>query len=359
MARVRARTVLLGTAATAALAVASAVPAQAAGSAGWHVARRLAVHGAYAQYTSVAAAGGHAWAAGGYGVAGYGSPSAAYWNGSRWSATSFPSAAVGEIQAVSADSPGDAWAVCAGDVLHWHDGRWTVARTWNLSQGPPGPYKSGISAFSPTDVWVFGGSSYGNGTWHLHGRTWTKVTGPGASIFTASAVSATDMWAIGGASADEILRYAGGGWHHVASPVLSGLEFGGIYASSASSVWVTATVSGTTGLQLLHLRGDTWTSYRIPWTLALSAVNPENFPFAPVGPDGRGGLWLSGYSSTTSGNWLLHVSESGAWSRVALHAGIVRSIAAIPGTTSLVAAGLTSLPSGDADGLVWAYGAAG
>jgi hypothetical protein len=325
------------------------------------VVHRFAPRGEYSQYSAVAVAGSHAWAAGDYGVAGYGLPTGAYWNGSRWSSTAFPKATVGGITALSADSPADAWAVTPGDVLHWHSGRRTIARTWNLDEGPPGPLKWGIIAFSPTDVWVLGPSGGGpsGGVWHLHGRTWTHVTGAGRSILTASAVSANDMWAIGW-QRGTLLHYVRGAWHAVAAPVLSGRRLGAIYASSPTSVWITAAESGPSGLQLLHLHGGRWTTYSLPWTLPVSAVNPESVPPNAISPDGTGGLWLSSYSAGRYTNWLLHFSGSGRWSKTSIGGWIVRSIVRVPGRTALWAVGSTPQGSGPypySDAVIWAHGA--
>src|SRR5258707_1049454 len=167
----------------------------------------------FSSYRSVTASDqSHAWAVGGTGVAGYGSPIAAHWHQGRWSASAMPSRAVGSVVAVSADGPRDAWAVTVGNVLHWHTGRWTIAKSFSLEGGPPGFQPTGITALSPTDVWVFGGTGHwaGRGTWHLHGHTWTKVAGAGHNIFEASAPSPRSTWAIAGRNGDSILRYANG-----------------------------------------------------------------------------------------------------------------------------------------------------
>jgi hypothetical protein len=254
--------------------------------------------------------------------------------------------------------------VTPGDVLHWHGGRWTIARTWNLDEGPPGPVKWGVTAFSfsPDNVWVFGpaGSGPSDGVWHLHGHAWSRVTGLAHSIFSASAVSASDIWAINAARAGSILHYSGGTWHAVTGPAIAGLRFGGIYASSPTSVWITATVSKTAGLQLLHLQGSRWTAHPMPWTLPVSAVDPDNIPAAALSPDGRGGLWLSGgYSSSRNSNWLLHFSQGGTWSRVAMHGGEVMGLARVHGSTGMWASGSTPQGSGAypyTDAVVWSYG---
>jgi hypothetical protein len=249
-------------------------------------------------------------------------------------------------------------------VLHWHSGKWSTARTWNLSGGPPGPIKTGITALSPSDVWVFGGNltslGGGNGTWHLHGKTWTKVKGPGASIYSASAVSPTEMWGIGGTAADAIVHYSAGSWHTVASPSLHGLQFGRIVATSAGSVWVTASPVGKTGLRLLHLQGGKWTTHRPPWSLPLSTSDGE-LPVGALSPDGHAGFWLTAYSSNQNSNWLLHFS-AGKWTRVSMGRKVVNSIARIPGKAALWATGSAPAPRGAIPytaAVIWADGTTG
>jgi hypothetical protein len=269
---------------------------------------------------------------------------------------------VGIVVAVSADGPGDAWALNPGSVLHWHNGRWHVAKMWNLSGGPPGLDKTGITALSPTDVWVFGGGQGGNGTWHLHGKTWTKVTrGLGAGVYSASAVSATDMWGIAGADANAIVHYSDGSWRAVSSPSLHGLQFGIIVATSATSVWVLASPTGKNSLLLLHLRDGKWTTHRPPWQLAITAINGE-LPAGVLSRDGHGGFWLTGVSPNPLSNWLLHFSAAGSWTRVPMDRKVVRSIAKIPGTTALWAAGSIPRSSGTEPltaAAIWASGKTG
>src|SRR5258706_3583305 len=201
----------LGVALAAAAPATSAMAVGPQAALGWRIVYRHVTTTSFSSYRAVATSGlSHAWAVGGTGVAGYGSPIAAHWHHGRWSATAMPSRAVGSVVAVSADGPRDAWAVTVGNVLHWHTGRWTIAKSFSLQGGPPGFQSTGITALSPTDVWVFGGTGHwaGRGTWHFNGHTWTKVAGAGNNIFEASAPSPRSMWAIGGRNSDTILRHA-------------------------------------------------------------------------------------------------------------------------------------------------------
>jgi hypothetical protein len=268
-----------------------------------------------------------------------------------------PSRAVGSVLAMSTDGPKDAWAVTVGDVLHWHSGKWAIAKTFSLKSGPPGLQPTGIMALSPTNVWVFGGTGYwaGMGTWHLHGHTWSKVTGAGHSIFEASAESATSMWAIGGRDGDSLLRYGNGRWQPVTSPALTGLRFDGIVARSATSVWVTATrADNSSGARLLHLHGTRWSSYRIPWQVQLRVLTSVTAG-GGLSQDGRGGFWFP-TQSNAGPFWMLHY-RAGRWSRVKLTSQVLR-VALIPGTRSLWASGEIRRTT-NSTGTIWAYGLLG
>ena len=119
-----------------------------------------------------------------------------------------------------------------------------MAKTWPEQQ--LARELTGVTAFSPTNVWVFGGpgANPGLGTWHLRGTTWHKVTGLAGGISTASAISRADMWAIGADSTapdDILLHYNGTTWQQVTSTALTGLQFSDILALSDTNIWVTAT----------------------------------------------------------------------------------------------------------------------
>jgi hypothetical protein len=88
-----------------------------------------------------------------------------------------------------------------------------------------------------------------------------------------------------------------------------------IYATSPTSVWITATVSGTSGLELVHLHGDRWTSYTLARSLPVSAVNTDGVPPNALGRldrarhrgiaavPGRKALWAVGSTPQGSGSY--------------------------------------------------------
>lgn len=167
----------------------------------------------------------------------------------------------GFINYASAPSAHDIWAASEFGqyVLHWNGAGWHLARRW--SSGPI----TGLTAISPTDVWVFGTTASGvtgTGTWHLDGHQWVRVAGRAAGIYRASAVSRRDIWAISATSkADSILTYNGRSWRRVhTGSVLSGVQLHDILAVSDHDVWVLGdeVSRGRVGLVLAHWNGARW-----------------------------------------------------------------------------------------------------
>jgi hypothetical protein len=358
--------VLGGAAAAAGLAAAAGgLVAQAATTPGWRI---VASHHypPQADYNGllsvVAPAKTDAWAFGGNNIgsaAGTNTPVAEKWNGSTWQTATLPAGVTGYLAAASAPAANDIWAVSTqtGYLLYFNGSTWSVAKTFAA-----GLAATGVTAFSPTNVWVFGTTGFGPGlgTWHLHGTTWTQVTGLGGSITTASALSASDIWAIGSIvnPQDAIVRYQGSGWKQVISTALSGGQFNNILALSPTNVWVSGVKAGTSTPLLAHLDGTTWTLITVPFKLNLGAMTS----------DGQGGVWMtSGALPPTNQSWVVHlaVSSTGAltWTRHQLTSGAGGSafdVTLIPGTTSLWAAGSTpATATTGSSAAIWADGPIG
>jgi hypothetical protein len=324
----------------AALSLSAAAPAQAAAGPGWRI---VSTHSFGGRSTvsfldSVVSTGrNNAWAFGETdGFASWSeTPIAEHWNGKSWHAVALPSGLTGSIAAASAPAANDVWAVGTGPfLLHYNGSTWSVARRWKHP-----PQAIGVAAFSPTDVWVFGDP----GTWHLHGRTWTKVTGLAGSIQSASALSPRDIWAVAG-SARILIRYNGRSWSRVRSKALTGLQFGDLLALSPRNVWVDG------GPFLLHLKGTAWTRVRFPWPVSEFAL----------APDGSGGLWMDNFAIDASvGPTVDHLSRAGKWRQYRVPgAGLMWALAHIPGTASMWGTGQV-LKRTEADAAIWAYGPVG
>jgi hypothetical protein len=148
-----------------------------------------------------------------------------HWDGTRWSRVIGPNPGSGsnELQAVSAVSPSEAWAV--GDslgfatavdetlIVHWNGRRWSHVKSPN--RGSSFNALTGVSAVSPTDAWAVGsyrdeGEIGQTLALHWDGARWSQVKTPNPgsisnSLAGVSAVSPKDVWAVG--------EYQGAGTH--------------------------------------------------------------------------------------------------------------------------------------------------
>jgi hypothetical protein len=350
---------ILGAAVSAAaLALAPALPAQGAESNGWRVVF-TDHYGAAANQSSyqtvVATSGQDAWA---FGLRNFvnnrcGAPVAEHWDGSAWQHSALPKGLISPVAAVSAPAAGDVWAVTefGGDILHWNGSAWSVAEKLTGPRRPCGLGNdlTGVTAFSPDNVWVFGGGgiSTGFGAWHFNGKTWTKLTGLAAGIFDASALSPTNIWAVGSVKNpdDAILHYNGKTWRQVTAPALKGLSPSMIVLESATNIWVTGHPQTGSAPQLLHLSKGQWVNVPLPQHVT---------GLESMAPDGQGGFWL--VAGNTHGSWIWHRSAAGRWSRTDVDPGM---IALIPGTTSLLGASDAVRAAGGWNAVVWAYGTFG
>jgi hypothetical protein len=350
------------TLALATAAAAAAMPAEAQASS-WGVvfSTHYGVAVDYSGYTTVIALGSDdAWAFGANDLSGGDGtspqqPVAVQWNGTAWQASAMPTSVPFGITAASAISASDIWAVTqfGGYVLHWDGSTWSVATQLPGSSQDSGQVTD-ITAFSDSNVWVYGGAGFtsGLGTWHYDGNTWTQQTDSSAGIDFASAVSPTDIWAVGTdgtAPENALVNYNGTAWQPVTSSALTGLSFGHILAISATNVWVAAaSPAGTANTFLMHFDGSSWSQVTLPLTINISEL----------ASDGQGGIWVTGQDS--SGNtWVADMSASGTWSstQIASSGTTVLSLANVPGTTAMWAAGWVETTPNGSNATIWANGA--
>jgi hypothetical protein len=275
-----------------------------------------------------------AWVFGGTNPGGPSAPVAAWWNGTALTTAALPSGLSSFISDASATSSIDIWAASQYGryLLHYDGVQWQVTRRWQRGQ------ITGLTAISPSDVWVFGTTADGTsdiGTWHLDGTSWQRVAGAADSICRASATSASDIWAIAATPASySILHYNGASWQAVPTgDDLDGVQPHDIFAVSARDVWVLGTRVNTAGgerLVLLHWNGVRWASLLTQinaWAgrLAAGAYGSVLVTATPANAAAAGLILqvsaLGGRPVVTARSWL----EDGSVSDVAL-AGGTRSL---------------------------------
>lgn len=216
-------------------------------------------------YSAIVVTGSHqAWAFGGTNPGGPSAPVATLWNGDTSATAPLPAGLTSFITDASATSSSDIWAASQYGryVLHFDGVRWRVAKRWQQGQ------VTGLTAVTPSDVWVFGTAADGTsdiGTWHYDGTSWQRVPGLAGSIVRASAISASDIWAIAASpAAYSVVRFDGTSWQQVPTGgALDGMQVRDILALSSGDVWILGDrtdASGGVRLVLLHWNGASWSS---------------------------------------------------------------------------------------------------
>lgn len=176
----------------------------------------------------------------------------------------------------------DAWLVgIEGSVLHY-DGSILIRHPV-----PATSYLNGVYAVSENDVWAVGS----RGTLlHYDGSSWTaygRPADPGATSFNAiSGTGPKDLWAVGAGNA--VARNTGQGWLPVATGQPASVDYSGVYAASASEVWIVGFNNGSSQPVLLHWNGTTFTPESVPTVQRLNAV----------GGAGPGVVYVVGTGST-------------------------------------------------------------
>jgi hypothetical protein len=239
-----------------------------------------------------------------------------HWNGSAWSIVASPNGGVtgdhfSTLQAVTAISPGDVWAVGgqAGIrnqtpatvplIEHWNGTRWSIVPAPTAALG----VLESVSATSASDVWAAGaGQQSGQSTVALHfnGSSWKLVTvptppGTSGALFAVKAISATDAWAVGeyfpnagGNGKILIDHWDGTSWQVVTAPPVGGpaalSALSAVDAAPGTGVWAVGFwVTGVAGNSIvLHWTGTAWKEETTPSSSNLFrvAVLPNNDLFA-------------------------------------------------------------------------------
>ncbi len=194
-----------------------------------------------------------AWAVGSYSDGGVAQVLIEQFNGHQWTVQPVPVQS-GQLKAVAALSPADAWAVGFSDqrslILHWDGTSWQKVATGIREKHCP---LGGVAVTSATDAWAVGTSPARAGLTktlivHWDGSKWTQVRSPNGDhqqinvLNAVSATSARDAWAVGlseGKTEDSlILHWNGHTWTRI-----FGLKPGddssldAVDAVSAGDVW--------------------------------------------------------------------------------------------------------------------------
>jgi hypothetical protein len=291
-----------------------------------------------------------------------------------------PTGENGNLQAVSAVSDTDAWAVGSTNaelngvgakplIDNWNGTAWSQVAT----PVTPGNTASlaAVSASSATDAWAVGHTQvnredfaplalHWNGTaWSVSASAATALAGQIADGVTD--ISPTDAYAIGGglgsASSGLVAQWNGSTWSQVAVPLPSGAgptsSLDAISASGPDDVWIL----GTYELSSTDLRSETYSLYwnGSTWSVVPMPLNPSSnieafYELNAIQVNSPTDVWAVGSSDVTNattgvttGSELIEHWNGTAWS-------IVPSPA--PGSGSDLSGVTTSNAAND----VWAVG---
>jgi hypothetical protein len=137
---------------------------------------------------------------------------------------------------------------------------------------------SAVAAMSPSDAWAVGATRTPTTyplTMRWTGTAWRKVASPrlaGASLSAVAMTSASNAWAVGtstssttGAAQSLILHWNGSAWTRVPSPDPStSVTLSGVATAPDGQAWAVGSYSSKTksGTLILHWNGTTWS--RVP-----------------------------------------------------------------------------------------------
>jgi hypothetical protein len=260
----------------------------------------------------------------------------------------------GVINAVSADSATDAWAVGSFTnattkatetlTMHWTGTGWTAVSSPNAggtTSSADVTTLTGVTAISPTNAWAVG--SYVNPAGqarqtlilHWNGSAWSTAISPnpgGTSSSTnlsaltgVSADSPTDAWAVGnftspttGASETLATHWNGTVWSLVASPNPGGTAAGnsslltGVSARTATDVWAvgnyTAVSTKAVETQVLHWNGTSWTTIASP-SPGGSTISTNRSTLSSVSADSATDAWAAGSFVSPTTHATLNLTE--------------------------------------------------
>jgi hypothetical protein len=303
-----------------------------------------------------------------------------HWNGRSWRNLPWPASlhpyqdAIREVSAIGATSAGDLWLFkdngkTAG-VLRWNGKSWSVSQipSWALRVNGSGGFNVVPVISGPRSGWVFSldylfGPTPDIAAREVNGR-WEKVDLGGVPV-GASADGASDIWLMLGKGDTPpvtpkytLLHWDGHRWHSLAAPEVAVPRNATDYLSMVAvsgprSVWISATIVGRDGsnlVRLLHWNGEVWSRVT---TLPDGVYSPA--------PDGQGGFWAAGIPAHSNAWYFYHYSD-GRWSsrRVpgdgTAPAGQVHALALVPGSTSMLAAGDVNFPPDGVVGTTWQCG---
>jgi hypothetical protein len=215
------------------------------------------------------------------------------WNGTNWSifpGPKFPPDSQAILQAITATSANDIWAVgnfSEGQLAfelfeHFNGTAWTA----KVVRAKNGQELFGVSADAPNDAWAVGqqsGDPIKTFATHWNGTNWTSVGTPNVGkgnnhLNAVLTLAPNNVWAVGlstptgaqqSATLTLIEHFDGTSWSVVPSPNVGpnsdfqSNQLSGLTANSPDDIWAFGSFLSTDGMKtmtlVLHWDGTSWT----------------------------------------------------------------------------------------------------
>lgn len=336
---------------------------------GWRVVREFSGCGNGQVLAVTARAPGDAWASGYEPLCpgGVTAPLLAHWNGRSWGQVSLPSrfttGGSNGATDVAALSGSYAWTFAgigsASDALLQDHGRWHV---YGLAANA---YVSSSVVFGRGNAWAFGSIGASAYAARFNGRAWRRVGVPVVPQSTADP-GPSNIWAVGPVASPAGSQRFGlahwtGRWATVRLPgrllpAGARVDYAWVVSDGGRGAFVAAGISARPGWVLLLWTGSTWVKVATP---AAADV------IGPIARDGHGGLWVASVPPGTCPAagcdtvTMLHRHGAGTWSRTVVKVANLglTDVRLIPGTTSLWASGnIITGSTGDFVPVILKYG---
>lgn len=294
-----------------------------------------------------------------------------------WVITPIANPADGLLNAVSARTGTDAWAVGTfpgpndddGGVMlaeHWNGTAWSQTPTPNIIRVDE--ILDAVSASSATDVWAVG-SQNPTGVKHTDpiaahydGTTWTIVPTPATTggsksiLFGVADLAAGNVWAVGRSEGNRALieHWNGTAWTIVPAPAPSvpagetfvGTTLTAVSARSATDIWATGYTQSAKGTAAnsytltMHYNGASWSVVPSPNPAVRSAINGVRQQLNGVVEISANDAWAVGNTvDTVSGSFqpngpiAMHWNGT-AWSLATVPAGVTTRLSAVSANSS-------------------------
>jgi len=301
-----------------------------------------------------------------------------------WTVTPIASPADGLLNAVSARTATDAWAVGGFPGPNEDDGAQMLAEHWNGTAWTQTPTPNivrvdeilnAVSASSATDVWAVGAENPTGAAHHdpiaahYDGTAWTIVPTPATTggsksiLFGVADLAPNNVWAVGRSEGNRALleHWTGSAWSIVTAPVPSvpagetfvGTTLNAVSARSATDIWAvgyTQAAKGTASIKYdltMHFNGTSWSVVPSPNPAVRSPLNGVQQQLNGVVAISANDAWAVGNTvDTVSGAFVpngpiaMHWNGT-AWSLATVPAGVTTRLSAV---------------SANSSGVVWADG---